>query len=122
MTWKYSQSTGRLTRDGGDLVGQGYSGNGIGKNDPHMQSARNVGPIPVGNWSIEAPFRHSHAGNYTMRLVPSPMTNTYGRTGFMMHGDSAAHPGRASDGCIIMPFPTRKQVWESGDHRLQVVP
>jgi hypothetical protein len=87
-----------------------------------MQIAMNVGPIPVGSWKIEAPIRHPHSGDYAMRLHPSPMTNTFGRTGFMMHGDSAAHPGMASDGCISMPRHVRERVWNSGDHELEVVP
>lgn len=34
---------------------------------------------------------------------------------------SLEHPGAASEGCVIMPPFVRGKVWESGDHRLQVV-
>lgn len=111
MTWKCSQSLGRLARDGSQLVRQGCSGNGIGKNDPPMRDAMDAGPIPVGDWPIESPFHHPHAGNHTMRLRPSPMTETCGHTGFVMHGDSAAHPVRASGDASSSPF---RRVSESG--------
>jgi hypothetical protein len=38
-----------------------------------------------------------------------------------MHGDSIAHPGCASEGCIIMGQKIRQQIWTSGDHQLRVV-
>jgi hypothetical protein len=38
-----------------------------------------------------------------------------------MHGDSKAHPGSASHGCVILPRATREEVWQSGDRELEVV-
>jgi hypothetical protein len=55
-------------------------------------------------------------------LKPAASTNTFGRSGFLMHGDSTQSPGSASQGCIIMPRPVREQVWNSGDRDLKVVP
>jgi hypothetical protein len=56
-----------------------------------------------------------------LRLEPEPDTDTFGRAGFLMHGDSGAHPGEASEGCIIMPRNVREAVWTGGDHELEVV-
>jgi hypothetical protein len=44
----------------------------------------------------------------------------FGRCGFFCHGDSIAHPGHASDGCIIQDLTTRHRMWSSGDHELDV--
>ncbi len=64
---------------------------------------------------------HPHAGAYTMRLLPINGTHTFGRDGFMIHGDSIAHPGQASNGCVIERMSIRSQIWGSGDHILRVV-
>jgi hypothetical protein len=102
MPWTYSQSTGRLTRNN-IVAGTGYSGRGAGRNNGDMQRSRGTGPIPQGSYTIGAPFSHSHAGHYTMRLTPQHGTNTFGRNGLMIHGDSVRHPGQASEGCVILP-------------------
>jgi hypothetical protein len=45
-----------------------------------------------------------------------------GRSGFWWHDDSVAHPGSASDGCLVtIGSATRRQVWASPVHRLEVV-
>lgn len=56
-----------------------------------------------------------------MRLTPMAHTYTYGRSGFMIHGDSLAHPGQASDGCIVLDQQYRSMIWLSGDHVIEVV-
>ena len=118
MPWTYNQRTGRLTRDGRDY-GRGYSGHGPGRDNPAMEHMRNIGPIPRGTYTIGAPFHHAHAGN-AMRLSPNPGTYTYGRSGLMIHGDSIARPGTASEGCVILDRSMREQIWSSGDHTLEV--
>lgn len=45
QAWTCAQKTGELQQDG-EHVATGYSGAGEGKNNPKMQSVRNVGPIP----------------------------------------------------------------------------
>lgn len=120
MSWKYEQSTGRLYHNG-SFIDRGYSGKGGAKNNPMLEGVLNSGPIPRGTYRIGAPFTHPHAGGNTLRLTPINGTQTHGRSGFMMHGDSVANPGQASDGCIIMRLPIRTQVWGSGDHNLEVV-
>jgi Protein of unknown function (DUF2778) len=121
QAWTYAQRTGELQQDG-QHVATGYSGAGEGKNNPDMQSVRNVGPIPQGDWTIAGPpVNTADHGPYVLRLIPNDETETFGRSGFLMHGDSKSAPGTASHGCVIMPRVVREQVWDSGDRDLQVV-
>ncbi|MGC2473676.1 MAG: tlde1 domain-containing protein [Candidatus Sulfotelmatobacter sp.] len=121
QAWTYSQKTGDLEQDG-THVATGYSGAGEGKNNPEKQSVPNVGPIPQGDWTVTGPPANtSEHGPYVLRLNPVAGTETFSRSGFLMHGDSKAHPGCASEGCVILPRTVREQVWTSGDHDLKVV-
>jgi hypothetical protein len=120
MVWTFSQSTGRLKHNGLPQA-DGYSGKGAGKFNPAMQATSGIGPIPRGEYRITAPFTHPGAGPYTMRLHPKPGTMTWGRSGFMIHGDSLDHPGQASEGCIILGPSIRHLIWNSGDRNLEVV-
>ena len=121
QAWTYAQKTGELQKDG-QHVATGYSGAGEGKNSPEMQSVRNVGPIPQGDWTITGPPENtSEHGPYVLRLTPKDETETFGRSGFLMHGDAKNVPGTASQGCVILPRTVREQVWDSGDRDLQVV-
>jgi len=117
--YTYSQSTGVLARNGA-AVGHGYSGHGAGRNNPAMQAAPNVGPIPQGQYKIGPPFDTppSAHGPHVMRLIQAPGTDTFGRDGFLMHGDNPQHD--ASEGCIIMPPDVRNAVSASGDTDLTV--
>jgi Protein of unknown function (DUF2778) len=120
MVWRYEQSTGRLYHDA-TFIELGYSGKGAGKNNPSKEGVSNIGPIPRGTYRIGAPFTHRHAGGNVLRLTPINGTHTYGRDGFLIHGDSIAQPGAASNGCIIERSTVRTQIWNSGDHTLEVV-
>jgi hypothetical protein len=121
LAWTYSQKTGELQRDGRP-VAAGYSGAGEGKNNPAMENVHNVGPIPKGQWTIVGPpVNTEEHGPYVLGLRPSAETPTFGREGFLLHGDSKEFPGCASQGCVIMPRPVREQVWKSGDADLHVV-
>jgi hypothetical protein len=120
--WTYAQKTGDLLQDG-ERVATGYSGIDNGKNNPAMQAIPNVGPIPQGEWTIVGPpINTPDHGPYVLRLTPSAETVLFGRSGFLMHGDSIESPGCASHGCIIMPRDVREQVWNSGDTDLEVIP
>jgi len=119
--WSYQQSTGKLSNAGGQLVATGYSGSPEGKNDPTKQNIHCVGPIPRGLYTIGAPINSPDHGPFAMHLTPDAANQMFGRSGFLMHGDSIEHPGCASEGCIIMSRPAREAVWSSGDHRLHVV-
>jgi len=121
IMWTYTQSSGNLTDSSGKLIATGYSGLGIAKNDPLAQMIHNQGPIPVGRYHIEEPIDSSTHGPYAMHLTPYPDNEMYGRSAFLIHGDSLSHPGTASDGCIIMPPQTRHTIWQSGDHELEVI-
>jgi Protein of unknown function (DUF2778) len=119
--WTYSQKTGALLHHG-EQVATGYSGFDDGKNNPDMQAIHNVGPIPQGAWMIVGPPMNTpDHGPYVLRLEPADGTNAFGRSGFLMHGDSIESPGCASHGCIIMPRNIREQVWASGDTELEVI-
>ena len=122
--WTYEQVTGALRDNDGEVADQGYSGAGDGKNDPDKQDEHEIGPIPQGTYTIGQPeFVNTPGphGPFVLPLTPDPGDEMFGRSGFLMHGDSKEHPGAASKGCIIMKRTTREQVWNSGDHRLQVV-
>jgi len=118
--WTYSQSTGQLSQDGVP-VACGYSGCGDAKNNPACQDKKCEGPIPQGLWRISELFDSVKNGPYCIRLVPDDQTSTFGRDGFLIHGDSVRHPGEASEGCIILPRRFREQVWTSEDTNLEVV-
>ena len=124
--WNYQQSTGSLSHQpdsGGPPapIGTGYSGNGPGLNNPAMENAPNVGPIPQGDWEIGAPYNSPNTGPYSLPLAPGPNTNT-NRTDFLIHGDNSFGNQSASHGCIVLPPGIRHQIWDSGDHNLRVVP
>jgi type VI secretion system (T6SS) effector TldE1-like protein len=121
FAWTYAQKSGELQQDG-KPVATGYSGAGAGKNNPAMQNVRNVGPIPEGDWTIAGPPADTtDHGPYVLKLNPAVGTETFGRSGFLMHGDSKEHPGCASHGCVILPRAVREQVWTSGDRELEVL-
>lgn len=121
--WRYTQSTGALDHDGVP-VGVGYSGHGPGVNNPVLQAVHDVGPIPCGLWHIGAPIDTTTHGPFVLPLTPMEGTETFGRSGFLMHGDEVAHAGEqlASLGCIILARAIREQVAASGDDVLEVVP
>ena len=119
MTWTWHQSTGLLTRD--QKSWRGYSGAARGRNNPALQAAIGIGPIPQGRWTIADRHDSPNTGPCTLTLVPDPDTATFGRSAFRIHGDSIAHPGTASHGCIILPRAVRDAIWRSGDRNLQVV-
>jgi hypothetical protein len=119
--WTYEQSTGLMIDPTGMIVGEGYSGGGQGKNNPLMQAIRDVGPIPQGSYTMESPVDSKTHGPYAIHLIPDAENDMFGRDEFLCHGDSIIAPGTASEGCIIQNHETRIKMWESGDHRLQVV-
>lgn len=119
--WIYSQSLGTIRRDDGPVVGTGYAGNGRFKNDPDAQDRHDEGPLPRGDYTVEAPVDTVTHGPYVLRLVPDATNQMHERSGFLLHGDSIHDPGSASDGCIVQAKRVRMKVWESGDTRLRVI-
>ena len=122
MAWLYEQLTGNLYAPDGLLAGTGYSGQPPHTNIPADQSLEGLGPIPCGLWhAVEMiPDTEKH-GPYVIRLEPDPATDTLGRSGFLMHGDSIARPGYGSDGCIVEPRAVREAFWSDVDHDILVV-
>jgi hypothetical protein len=80
---------------------------------------RNTGPIPKGNYSIGNAFKHPKKEPVVMRLTPSNRQTMFGRSGFLIHGNYARND--ASQGCIVLLRPIRKQISASSDRALTVV-
>lgn len=116
----YSQSSGQLSKNGVAL-GIGYSGHPPRKNDPTAQAIEDVGPIPAGLYTIGKSFWSALLGPVVMRLTPNPDDEMFGRSGFLIHGDSAEHAGFASNGCIVLAHEIRVQIDADSDRDLTVV-
>lgn len=116
--WTYNQLTGELLRNS-EFIGTGYSGTGLGHNNPLWQDIHNVGPIPKGIYQIGESRVHPKLGPIVMNLDPIPTTEVFGRSAFRIHGDNSRHD--ASHGCIILGPSIRKQISDSNDKLLQVI-
>lgn len=120
--WKYEQKTGRLFDLNAALVGTGWSGQGIGKNNPDAQNIPNIGPLPRGVYTIGQPYHHPKLGPLTMNLTPDPANEMESRADFRIHGAAPAPDTEtSSEGCIIQYHPVRQQVANSQDNQLQVI-
>ena len=118
--WVYSQSSGNLWSDDGSIFASGYSGYGDGKNNPAQEAVKSVGPIPRGEWVVSGVYDSKKIGPLAIKLEPSGH-NAKGRTYFRIHGDSAAHPGQASKGCIVLSRKVRQALIDTGDKILKVI-
>lgn len=116
----YDQSSGKLYRDNIHIA-DGYSGYDLGKNNPKMEGARGIGPIPKGIWQITQRRTSKNTGPVTLTLAPHAQTDTLGRSEFRIHGDSIKNPGAASHGCIILPRVVREEIWASNERILTVI-
>ncbi|MDE2020244.1 MAG: DUF2778 domain-containing protein [Patescibacteria group bacterium] len=122
----YVQANGHMYDESGNLLFVGYSGGNKGRNpeglnNPALQSERMIGPIPVGIYSIGAPYNDATTGPDTMSLEPDAGNQMFGRSEFKCHGDNPAMNHSASEGCIVFsPARIRLQIY-SGDKRLRVV-
>jgi hypothetical protein len=122
MSWDYEQSSGRFFDPEGIYIGDGYSGIGLGLNNDSDQQTPNEGPIPQGQYSIGQAFTHPQCGPLSMRLDPINGTDTFGRSGFLIHGDSTAMNHTASHGCVILSHDIRQLIENSTDRVLLVSP
>ncbi len=121
MSWKDSQCSGQLCSPAGSAVGSGYSGRGAGLNNPAQQAVADVGPIPQGEWSIGAFFDDPHGkGPIVAHLTPVSLTQTFGRSGFMIHGDNEMLNHSASEGCVVLPRALRQMIMSSADRALLI--
>jgi Protein of unknown function (DUF2778) len=122
MSWTFEQATGRLYDAQMKLIAVGYSGNGAGLNNASMQNVMDVGPIPQGVYTFGELIPHDPVvGEYAIPLIPDPNNEMFGRSAFFIHGNDPQNDHNASEGCIVLPFTIRQEVWESGDHQLEVV-
>jgi hypothetical protein len=128
LCWQFSQSTGQWSHVD-DLTGVatpagvGFSGQGAGYNNPDMEWAENIGPLPAGLYQI-GPGHDWHKMPYVMDLTPV-LSFQFGRPGgFKIHGpfkDPAKRP-LSSQGCPMAEKDQRKQINDSKDRCLWVVP
>ena len=121
---EYSQSRRELTYVNNQTrartrIGTGYSGHGVGLNNPDMQNVRDVGPIPQGIYDIGGAT--TTRGPLTLPLTRQG-TDTFGRDSFRIHGDNSSDNQSASKGCIILRRSIREQINNSGARVLRVVP
>ena len=121
MTWTYQQSTGYLWQDQ-TYIGEGYAGRDAGLDNPSFESVPDTGPIPHGTYSIGPSFNHPQCGPKSMHLTPDSTTDTFGRSGFLIHGDNSSLNHTASHGCIILERHIRDLISVSPDRVLSVVP
>jgi hypothetical protein len=124
--WKYCQEEGSLWSPQGAKVGIGYSGHDVGLNNPTLQGAPNVGPIPQGVWRFaEHETGTGHLGPCAIAIEPVFGTTTYNRTGFFLHGDTTEdvleHTKCASHGCLVFSRNVREAVLASQVKDLVVV-
>jgi len=117
MAWQYNQRTGELSQNGRCVAG-GYSGAGVGRNNPAMETLPYVGPIPRGSYRIGLPHQGHRTGPHVMDLTPVGHT-AHRRTDLQIHADNPKNA--ASTGCIVLPPDVRRQISNSGDNVLEVV-
>ena len=96
------------------VSGFGYSGQAQYLNNLLYQADHNTGPLPAGTYTITAINNDPHRGAHTCVLTPDPANQMFGRSGFLIHGDTADRTHTASDGCIVAPLWVRQQ-FEVGD-------
>ncbi|MDF4005131.1 RHS repeat-associated core domain-containing protein [Luteibacter sp. PPL552] len=132
LDWVYHQRTGQLEHvdENGNVrrVGNGYSGQGNGVNNPDMQNVPDSGPLPRGQYTIgQQRDNRTGAGHQlpgSMRLNPSTGNDMQGRAGFLIHGPHANDQMDSSNGCPIFSRDVRNQIGQgvsSGDNQLRVV-
>lgn len=119
--WSYKIASGVMSQNGQPWPVPCYSGIGEGKNNPAFCKVKDVGPIPPGKYKFSTAIHDPEKGPLSMLLVPLPGTDTFGRNGFMIHGDSIEHPGSASHGCIVAPAGLRMAMNASQDRVLEVI-
>jgi hypothetical protein len=120
MPWVYKVSSHSFYLNGTYQFDAKYSGRPGFKDDSANECVSGKGPLPRGTYNIGPAFYHHKAKAWTLRLTPYPENQMCNRDGFLIHGGSSAHPGNASDGCIILDFQYRKMIDSSSDKILVV--
>jgi hypothetical protein len=89
--------------------GFGYSGAAGYLNDQMFQDYRFSGPLPAGTYTITEIYNDPRRGASTCVLTPAASNEMFGRSGFLIHGDTTPPSHSASDGCIVTPLWVRQQ-------------
>jgi hypothetical protein len=135
-SWTYADGTPVV--DVHNIAVVGWAGNdcnptwnptGIkGKNNPDMDGVANIGPLPLGDYTIrwlsdEEAKAHAHLGPMLAELIPDAQNDMKGRSGFFIHGaarDPHRH-GQESRGCTVLERIPRQAVKDSGETSVRVV-
>lgn len=99
----------------------GYSGAPGHINATESERLFRKGPIPRGAWTMGRANDHPTLGPVTIGLYPREETETFGRSGFFIHGDNGKRDNSASSGCIILPRVVRQAFAALGVNRLTVM-
>lgn len=122
MTWTYDVKNKTFTHNGKFKFHAMYAGAPGFKDDPVFEKIKNKGPLPRGKYTIVGvPFNHKTAGLYTLKLRPHASNQMFGRSGFLIHGDSRRRPGEASEGCIVLAPKFRKEIYDSDDKEVIIL-
>lgn len=92
------------------VLERGYSGRGVHLNRPDAQQLVGQGPIPRGTWIIQKARYHDRLGPVSIPLAPLDGRDTFGRSGFYIHGDNRRGDKSASSGCIILSRAMRDMI------------
>jgi RHS repeat-associated protein len=136
LLWLYHSGTGRWEHQD-DLtgvityVGYGYAGSlsGGGYNNTAMQNIENVGPLPIGFYTIGPQQGITTSDGRLLRaameLTPDPENIMFGRPGrWFFHGftqKKGKDPYDSSEGCPVAGRTLRDKIGKSPDRRLLVI-
>jgi len=124
--WTFCNSTGGLRDPDDNFIESGYAGGFLGTrpeaiNNPAYQYTPNVGPLPVGLYTMGEAVEGTHLGPLAIPLTPDSANDMRGRGHFYIHADTIGHPRCASEGCIVMSHATRVLLSQSDDRQIQVI-
>lgn len=120
MNLTFSQSAGTITDDQGTVLTHlAFAGNDSrpdvnpnhihGFNNPGAQNVRCIGPLPQGVYRCGAWGTYPKVGQIACPLTQTS-GETFGRSGFFIHGPGALDPLNSSEGCIVVPHDDRIKV------------
>lgn len=126
-TWFYIQDSGVILDEQKRKVTVGWAGHGAGRNNPAMQQVHDTGPLPqglykVGSWgdAESEPSYPAHLGPFIASITQIE-GETFGRSGFYIHGPGGADPLQSSKGCIEIHRPGRLLVMQGAPDFMRVV-
>lgn len=126
-TFIYVQDSGAIYDETGSKIAFGWAGNHAGRNNPDMQTVPSVGPLPIGLYDVgpwgdakSVPGYPAHLGPLVASLTQVE-GQTFGRSGFYLHGPGGADPANCSHGCIVIPRAMREVVAAALPDQVRVV-